>query len=370
MKRSIIIFFGALAIFMAGCTGDVIAPVPESSPEGDRAWVSDLSLPVPIELGICGGTKAVNKIADMDSLVFGMFALNKDADEIDALLYNEVASFICDEDKTSGRFKFGYPGEEGRTKWYPYHSEENYSFYAYYYYALDSCVVYVPENESQSSKLLVNMPVAVPRDILWGKAESGSADGFNAWFIRKSGMIPSFRFGHPAAGLSFSASLTDPMPDKTYLLVEQLKFLDIPVRANLCLMDCDAMSSVEGTLCEVTQRADRLLYRGNSGLMDSGSLQKKIESEVHEFIGDDLFIVPQEEPLKCELLIRQYVYSATSDSYVVYANHILEVVFDPSEINPQLNGHQAGKHYRYNIELGYSQRKPYIKSVGISNASR
>ena len=377
MKRSIIIFFGALAIFMAGCTGDVIAPVPERSPEGDRAWVTDLSLPVPIELGISKaitdtkGNGLVNSLEDMDRKHFRIFGADKHSSSIslmDGMKAVDAYFFYNDGE----RFKFGNYNEgdsEDRTIYYP-SDDVDYTFYAYH----------DPTNpeegepkywtEDEDKRLMVEVLLGKTTDVLWGKAESGESEGFNASYIRLSRNKPGFVFRHPAVCLSISASLADTFSSDTkYILVGGLKLKSIATTANLCLIDANESGSLEGTICATDNFKDVNLYNLPDGT--SGNLNMKFvnsEANLHKVIGGNMFIAPQQGAIECTLMVQRWSEGAPRADGTWY----LDLTLDPALINPVFEEYryQAGKRYRFNIEIGLMNRAvPYIKSVGISNAS-
>lgn len=360
MKRFMIIFFSALVVFAAGCTDDVIMREHQVTEDWKEAWKHDIDLPVPIMLGNDdAGTKAVNEVSQMHDCVFGMFAMDKDADTVSTILFNEVSTYKHDLD--GGRFKFGYPGEVERPKYYPMDSDRNYSFYAYYHYDLDSCVV--TQNSQTGEKILMNMKVAVGQDILWGKA-STDEDGYNARYIRKTGhQSPKFKFLHPAAGLSFSASMAEDavVPSNVLLVFSELKFIDIPVRAQLCVADCDEGSGLEGSFVDVIKRGPVLLKRNNTG-----ALEQELSGTAHFSVGDEIFIMPSSEAIPAQIAIKKYVIKnqgTESETKVVSGIYRIDLSIDPSLINPELAGHEAGKYYKYNIVLDYKGGAPIFKGL-------
>ena len=109
MRQFIIILFSALAIFIAGCTEYVITDDSFVSDWSSDDWKADYTLPVPIVLGCSqASSKAVNDVQDLHDLVFGMFAMDKEADSVYTILYNQVATYKSD--LGTGRFDGGGAG--------------------------------------------------------------------------------------------------------------------------------------------------------------------------------------------------------------------------------------------------------------------
>lgn len=225
MKRFRFIFLGALVILMAGCSKKNLQVTPD-----EDAWVTDLSLPVPIQFGSSSfletkaGIESVEDLADKTLGIYGL-AKNDGADwtnyekNPDVLLYNNRAAVengvIVLKDKDGNSIKEYYPRE----------SSKNYSFYGVYPRFLAAVL--------ESDGLYVNVgPTVTPTenqcqlgktDIIWAKAEatpvkdvdtSVEVDGYNAKYmrtIRKAGLTaysanaPSFDFKHATAGLKLKA---------------------------------------------------------------------------------------------------------------------------------------------------------------------
>ena len=134
MKRFVIIFYSALAIFMASCTKDIVTTDSRQSMSDADAWLTDLTLPVPIMLGEGAGVTrtAISDLADMHEKRFGIFAIDRDSPTVNALLFDEDAYFIYDGQSGAGRFRFGNLADQENIMYYPTDSKCNYSFYSYY----------------------------------------------------------------------------------------------------------------------------------------------------------------------------------------------------------------------------------------------
>lgn len=135
MKRFSIIFLGALAMLMAGCSKN--EPV---SPPDENAWVNDINLPVPIQFGssdLSVTTKGmIDPVPGTNRLPSGL--------TIGVVGFNREAEAWNDPKKTS-QFnpsellvqQHAVTTDEGNVKfnekvYYPLGSERNYDFYAYY----------------------------------------------------------------------------------------------------------------------------------------------------------------------------------------------------------------------------------------------
>ena len=114
------IFFGALAIVMAGCSKNA-APEQSSAPL-ENAWMYDESLPVPIQFGMSSGVGLQTKttmIEDWSDLEhpLGIFALDLEGsmlNESGVYLKNETAEVYEDLERGKYLIKFN------ESKYYPY----------------------------------------------------------------------------------------------------------------------------------------------------------------------------------------------------------------------------------------------------------
>ena len=193
MKRFSLIFLGVLAmLFVAGCSKS------NPQPSDPDAWVTDLSLPVPIQFGSTSilETKAgYESLNDFSSTTFGVFGLAGGGSDSDALLFNEPATLSN-----------GYLALSGGTKYYPKDSDKNYTFYAY-----------APMAATGGLSPVISLGT---QDYVWDSAEAtplNNADGvlvngYNARYmrtIRQMGVVsshsPNFDFKHVTSGLKILA---------------------------------------------------------------------------------------------------------------------------------------------------------------------
>ena len=163
MKRFSLIFLGALAILMAGCSKNN-----PQQPDPD-AWVHDLSLPVPIQFGSpLPVTKAVGFVdaSDLEGIDIGVYGLDKSADAVWNLQDLTSGDVILANKK--GTITQGSIDLEGGPYYYPRVSEKNYTFYGYY--------PKTSPTTSDGGGLYVNVPL-VNTDVLWSRAEA-KGDGY------------------------------------------------------------------------------------------------------------------------------------------------------------------------------------------------
>lgn len=164
------------------------------APDPD-AWVSDLSLPVPIQFGGTSllETKGYETASDLNGAELGVvgIARNWEGNPDDNILLNNV----------KGSIAAGIVSLEGGTRYYPRESDKNYSFYGYCPYA-DAAV-------SPDGSVVVPITGMGKKDILWAKAEA-SGNGYNAKYIRQQRAsggqdYPTFEFVHVTSCLEFKA---------------------------------------------------------------------------------------------------------------------------------------------------------------------
>lgn len=240
---------------MAGCSKDT--PVdPNLEP-----WVSDLNLPVPVELGANGfqfETKA-EKVDNnnLDKATLRLFAIDKSSLG-DTVIKDKSILFLSENakyNKTDGTLQF----DEGKVWYYPYASANNYTFYAYYAGEKElqlrtaegvGLCVQLDLNENQS-------------DILWAKAQAevyAGMDGFNAKYIRKvtadnqkETYYPKLEFQHLTTALTFQFQ-TEAAGNETageqlkHVKIDSLKITNLPRKVNLWIT-----GDRQGTLKEVAK---------------------------------------------------------------------------------------------------------------------
>jgi len=204
MKRFSLIFLGALAILMAGCSKNN-----PQQPDPD-AWVHDLSLPVPIQFGSSlvetkGGFESADDLEGLEG--FGVYGLAKNDDASwvqgtqDVLLYN-----------TKAGVESGSVVLTGGPYYYPRESTRNFSFYGYFPRLVgttlkDGVGLGAPVGVGSAE----NARYALGKtDFIWAKA-AAKGNGYNAKYIRgiRSESIddesPIFNFRHVTSGLKFVA---------------------------------------------------------------------------------------------------------------------------------------------------------------------
>lgn len=372
-----IIFCSAFAILMAGCTADMMDRQQSASAHDSEAWKYDETLAVPVILKAQEvETKAkypINTLADMDWQMFGIFAVDKKKPEVEAMFMNNVAQYR----HGTGEFMFGTQSghvPERYYLYYPLDSEADYTFTAYcckhsiWEDADKKRHVILPDYEvsDDRKKILVNVPVATSSDVLWGKAEA-EGDGFNAKYMRQGLDSPKLKFVHPAAGLSFSASLADGVVmdrKQDSLVVNQLTFLDVPKVSKLCVYDCERANSSEGTFVADTQTGNASLAGLSGG---SSTLAVPVMTSETKSIGQAIFIRPQSEPVVCRMRITYWHYSYKTDKqkweWVVNGHYDYQFTLDPRKLDSSIvHCFEAGKYYRFKFNIGFNG-KPYIDSI-------
>ena len=171
MKRFGIIFPILLAVLAVGCSKDVET---ERKPS-ENPWVYDENLPVPIQFGEAGFDVKVrssfNSLEDLENETLGVFALdlekgwsdgegNKDEDAI--CLDDEAVTCRLDESKG------GYMLEFAQTHYYPYKSDRNFSFFAYYKGSNTNSPVYAED----SVKVAITGMNWGSQDVVWARSDA------------------------------------------------------------------------------------------------------------------------------------------------------------------------------------------------------
>lgn len=201
------------------------------APDPD-AWVSDLSLPVPIQFGGTSllETKGYETPADLNGAQLGVVGLSRTwtGASDDVLLEPQKGSIAA-----------GIVSLDGGTKYYPRESDKNYSFYGY-------CCP-----NSDQAALAADGSVTVPisgmgksMDILWAKAEAGG-NGYNAKYIREQRTnggndYPTFSFNHVTACLEFKAFANSDGnhnldSDFTNIKVKRVSLIDVSTTGTFCV---------------------------------------------------------------------------------------------------------------------------------------
>lgn len=192
-------------MLMAGCSKD-ITPSPSNDPD---AWMYNETLPVPIRFSASTepATKgaAINEAQDMEGKQFGFFAVSSQVSDWrndTGLDMPQNALATCELVDGTNQVQFSF--DKG-PYYYPQTYTDNYTFYGYHAIRAENYV-----RQSPDSLFVV---VEVGRtDILWGKAKAETQtvdgepyDGFNARYIRKTGIQPRMEFKHSTACVSFKA---------------------------------------------------------------------------------------------------------------------------------------------------------------------
>ena len=124
MKHFGIIFLVMSAVFAAGCSKNIGT---EKKPL-ENAWIYDETLPVPIQFGMTGMDVKVkssfNSLDDIEGERFGIIAMDPGSRKVCL----DTVSAICEYDKVVDRHVFQFSEKQ----YYPYSSDSNYSFFAYY----------------------------------------------------------------------------------------------------------------------------------------------------------------------------------------------------------------------------------------------
>lgn len=240
---------------MAGCSKEVVR---DSHNPNEEPWVSDLSLPVPIEFGSSGfqfETKAsMIKTSNLDSVPLRLFAIDT-AKGLSAtatadrhvLFANELARY------DSQLEKIVFDG--GKTWYYPYASSHNYSFYAYHV-GMDNPVV-TKGNSRDGLYVKVNLNEC-QSDILWAEAKAtpygdgeDAVHGFNAKYMRAISpdpemdkYLPHLHFYHLTTAMTFNFKVLPKDADNSQanellknVKIESLQLSNIPALLNLWLVD-------------------------------------------------------------------------------------------------------------------------------------
>ena len=239
MKRIGMIFFGALAIVMAGCSKNA-APEQPSAPL-ENAWMYDESLPVPIQFGMSSGvglqtkTTMIENWSDLE-YPLGIFALDLEGDldnDTGIYLKNERAEAVEDVERGKYLIKF----EE--SKYYPYSSDRNFSFFGYYprfgtapACYRDSIRIPIPVDQWGKHDILCASSFAERQYVkkgpngnyipaVYGQDATAYYDGFNAAYIRHLNRnnlyeqkMPNLSFQHKTTCFEFEAYLTGVSADK------------------------------------------------------------------------------------------------------------------------------------------------------------
>lgn len=365
IKGNLSIFaFLALAVFATGCLADV--DVADVEHNADDAWKVDPSLPVPIEFAIPSTKGLIDGLDDMTSLNgnIGMFAIAKDETDLtktdqELNIRNRYCSFV------NGKLAFGYASSP-TVLYYP-SSDRCYNFYSYFKHK-DPIILEddLAEMTSSERRILVSIELANSNDVLYAKAEvsdddviaSGGIDGFNSKYIRRTGKLPSLNYVHPAAGLGFRVMMSqesDIPQDSDFIQFTSLSFDDATLRAALCIVDLDQPQN-NGTFVESIETgpktiSSKLVYLSDKEVFDGiTGITTSLKS-----LGNECFIMPQNEPLNMTATIHRYVKYVRQDGTIATSGlytYPVSFVLDPTEAGLS-GGFEAGKMYRYKLIVKY-----------------
>lgn len=360
MKKINIILLGILTVLVAGCAKDTSIDVPGNN------WVQDLTLPVPVEFGtpmMADGTKAaIRNLNDMHNRYFGFFAVNKNAADLreyDGLgMRNQNTRYDIEKG-----FRFGYPSED-RKIYYPSNFHADYDFYAYYTFTKDNNVEVLPV-VGTATKISVGMFVAKNSDVLYGYATTGAGkDGYNADYVRRTSNKPVLAFTHPTSGLSFDI-VTDqasvPIADNDSLMLGTLTFKNLADSVSLCIIDKE--NPANNGKFEAHRRRNKKLMNGDTGNLRASFYVNApadgylgVADTLERNLGDDIFIMPQEEPIEATaVFILKTVHVSPDNGNTVVAEYDTfeqDIVLDPAEFGVS-GGYKAGYMYNYRLVVSY-----------------
>lgn len=364
MKRFSIILFGALAIVMASCSKNI----EPASPDSDD-WYHDVSLPVPIEFAESSVlTKAaIETLADLDRPL-GVFAVDKSATDlnINNILLNNVPAHCEPGVSGSNTIKFGTI-DSSYDLYYPMVSNVSYSFYAYYAYNGSATLP-----DAQTTATHVKIPVSVSTstsDILWAESyaeKRNGYDGFNAAYIRKVGIRPHFNFKHVTSKVYFRAGVfydeASEIDGLENLSVKSLWLLNVPTRANLCVIGLGADAKDKGKLVDLSAY-DKARVLKELKLLPVNQTNPNSNQYQYEVLGNPIFLAPNDEPLTIEMTLSFTLDGSPREQVVTYT-------LDPKSLGAAtedengtpLRRFEAGYKYGFNIKV-YSPMEIKIEAT-------
>ena len=381
MKRIGMIFFGALAIVVAGCSKNA-APDQPSAPL-ENAWMFDESLPVPVQFGMSTGvglqsTKTmINTWSDLDYRL-GIFALNLDGEEglergsFDVYLDNEPADCVYDEARGKDMIKFD------ENKYYPYASDKMHlSFFGYYpyfngntpeYYE-DSIRIEIPAEEWGKHDILCASSFAdtmfVKKDAQLGYYVPVLKDeathfyrGYNATYMRflnRNGLyeekMPNLVFKHKTTCFVFDAYLTGVPTDKVtdfdqIPIIQSIEISGMPIYESAYLTvakkDIENKSEWSGTL-SVAGSGNGTLKLGGKNARDLNSTPDP-ETLKYNLPDNQFFLQPMDATN--ELTIKVTLENPYNKQREVYEAKFPAI---PEEVKM----FEEGKYYPFKITINY-----------------
>lgn len=380
MKRICVMFFGALAVVLAGCSKNATPEQPSVPLE--NAWMSDESLPVPIQFGMSTGmglqtTKAMINTWDDLEYSLGIFALNLDGTDgfgrgsYDVYLDNEPAECVFDQNRGKDMIKFN------ENKYYPYASDRNLSFFGYYpyftgntpEYSAESIRIPIPAEEWGRQDILCASSFAdtmfVKKDIDLGYFVPVSKDeathfynGYNATYMRflnRNGLyedkMPNLVFKHKTTCFVFEAYLTDVPSDKVTDIDQ------IPVIQSI---EISGESIYERAYLQVAKKSidNKTEWSGELSVDGAGNGVLKLGGKN----AGDLNATPDPETLKYNLKDNQFFLQPMDASEILTIKVTLENPYNKKRevfeanfpaIPEEVEKFEEGKYYPFKITINY-----------------
>lgn len=395
---NIISLFVILAINVTGCSF-------RSDLEGAEQSVDSL---VPVEFALPdtkGMIEGLDGLVD-NSSVFGMFAIDKslfedpegDLTASDGMnLRNALCRYVAPSGTEPASLKFGY-ASENKVLYYPMSSDVSYNFYTYHKWTSDVSTVDGDESEGQTVSTMVTskrrisvvMDVASVYDVLYSESVAPYAEdtagevieGYNAAFVKETGIVPTFTMKHPASAVRLSV-VVDPESKMTLTKRDRFRLNSIsftnasnalPVKASLCIVDLDAPEN-NGQFVEALQTVPSRAWKdadnstGNLNVellhdVDGDGVTTVVSEPIK--VGGEHFIMPQEEPL---VITMTFQHQRVNDAGGIVGNWpaiTKSVTLDPKDFGVE-GGYQAGQIYCYKLLVKYTNatNDPYQDSVEI-----
>ncbi len=388
MKRLLSYIYLLAAVSCAEIAGPDVSQTPQA--------------PVPVEFALAKTKGAIYGEADLvnNSSMFGMFAINPECESIsdnDGLnLRNQLCRYVEATETEKATLKFGYASEDKKI-YFPMNSSVNYDFYTYHRWTsklvqlADGTSVIVDTEEIQDvsemtstdRQVFVSLGLASHYDVLWSKSvaepievDGKVIEGFNAAYVSKTGKVPSFQFRHPAAGIRFSAVLSEgslnTILKRDHLRITEISYTGadsrkITTEAALCIVDLDNNEN-EGKFTKVLSSISSkkwLNMETSSGALsfdvladaDGDGVTETCHTEPVQ-IHSEAFIMPMDEPLEVTISMRR---QRVSDAGAITGNwpEVKKTfILDPKKFGAEESGYKAGKMYNYKIVVDYTNPTP------------
>jgi len=362
--KKIALYILAAAAVLVGCSKNNADTTPVQN--GEDAWMTDLSLPVPIRFSAANSslTKgAINTVNDMVGKKFGFFAVNgynehmAHATGLDMPQNAEATCHIVDANKVRFEFTDG-------NYYYPQTVHDPYTFYGYHAHLMQSenGQYYMLEKDSIAVRLNIGHT-----DILWGKAKATPETvdgveyvGFNAPYIRKTGKQPFMNFKHVTSCISFNAKTKIPEyaateNDADNVVVTGVRVLGTVTSAELCIAH-RTRDELEGTFIRsIVPNGNVSVTKDDAGTNPNLDVTLTTSSQP---LGADIFLCPSEE-IKVEIS-----YKSVPKTGVAGTNNVFKSTYTlrPTvEGGSTVDGFVAGYHYKYTFVV-YSPEKIVIEA--------